>query len=84
VVPRVGEGCPEMAAKTTERRRLSARVAITSRHHPDDPELPALRAELATEGLAEHIKRVVDFWPPLTAAQRERLALLLNPGAGNG
>ena len=29
------------------------------------------------------IKKIVDGWPPLTEAQRERLALLLHPGAGS-
>jgi hypothetical protein len=32
----------------------------------------------------ERIKRIVDGAPPLTPAQRERLALLLHPGAGGG
>jgi hypothetical protein len=32
----------------------------------------------------ERIKRIVDGAPPLTPAQRERLALLLRPGAGGG
>lgn len=33
----------------------------------------ALRAQL----LEEHIRRVVDAWPPLTVGQRERLSNLL-------
>jgi hypothetical protein len=32
----------------------------------------------------ERIKRIVVGAPPLTPAQRERLALLLRPGAGGG
>jgi hypothetical protein len=28
----------------------------------------------------ERIKRIVDAWPPLTAEQREKLALILCPG----
>ena len=72
-----------MAAKSPRRRRLVCTIAARERHNPDDPEIPALRAELAAEGLAEHIKRVVDAAPPLTPAQRERLALLLRPGAAN-
>lgn len=74
-----------MATKNRERQRLVSTVAALERHNgPDDPRLPSLRAELATEGLAEHIRKVVDSWPPLTPAQRDRLALLLNPGAGHG
>jgi hypothetical protein len=32
----------------------------------------------------DRIKRIVAGWPPLTEQQRERLALLLNPGTDNG
>jgi hypothetical protein len=28
----------------------------------------------------DRIRKIVDGWPPLTPAQRERLALLLRPG----
>lgn len=41
------------------------------------------RRDLAAAKLEEYIQRVVDAAPPLTDAQRERLALLLNPG-GHG
>jgi hypothetical protein len=41
------------------------------------------RRELVAAGLEDHIRRIVDAAPPLTPAQRERLALLLCPnGAG--
>lgn len=68
-----------MAAPATPRRRtIASQIALATRHHgPDHPGIPGLRAELATEALAEHIARVVESWPPLTDAQRERLALLL-------
>ena len=42
--------------------------------------LEEARVNLAAARLAEHIRRVVDGAPPLTAAQCERLALLLQPG----
>ena len=68
---------------TRERLRLAAQIALTTRHSgPGDPRLPALRSELTAATLEEHIKRAVDAAPPLTDAQRERLALLLAPGAG--
>ena len=74
-----------MAASTPTRRRLSAAIAAIERHRgPDDPEAAQLRAMLAIEGLAEHIARVVDTAPPLSPAQRDRLASLLSPGAGAG
>jgi hypothetical protein len=74
-----------LATKNAARQRLVSKIAAVARHNgPDDPRLNPLRAELHTEALAEHIRKVVDGWPPLTAAQREKLALLLNPGAGHG
>ena len=72
-----------MATSNPVRQYLVSTIAALERHRPDDPRIPVLRAQLATEGLAEHIQRVVDAAPPLTSAQRERLALLLNPGAGH-
>jgi hypothetical protein len=44
----------------------------------------AARRDLAAERLAEHVKRVVDSAPPLTTAQRDRIAALLRPGAQVG
>ncbi len=46
---------------------------------PDDPRLPAMRRDLRALELEEHIRRLVDQMPPLTAEQRERLAGLLSP-----
>jgi hypothetical protein len=66
-------------------RTLSRRRNALVRHRGlDDPvTLDADRALRAVQ-LEEHIQRVVDAAPPLTQATRERLALLLYPGAGNG
>ena len=59
-----------------------ARVASLSRSRtPDDPDLIAARRNLRTERLADYIKRTVDAAPPLTAEQRDRLALLLRPAS---
>jgi hypothetical protein len=67
------------------RRHLAGAIGAIERHNgPHDPRLGPLRAELVTEALAEHIRRVVDAWPPISQATREKLALLLNPGAGDG
>jgi hypothetical protein len=58
-----------------------ARVAsLTRSRKPDDPELVDARRNMRTERLADYIKRTVDAAPPLTAAQRDRLALLLRGG----
>ena len=72
-----------MATGNRVRQYLVSTIAALERHHPGDPRIPVLRAQLATEGLAEHSQRVTDS-APLSDAQRERLALLLNPGAGHG
>lgn len=51
----------------------------------DPPErIEDIRRELAEANLEQYIRRVVNAWPPLTPAQRERLALLLHPGQPNG
>jgi hypothetical protein len=66
-----------MASWQSER----ARVASLSRSRtPTDPDLIAAKRDLRAERLAEHIARVVADAPPLTAEQRDRLALLLRGG----
>ena len=67
------------------RPQIAAVIGAIERHHgPGDPRLPALRAELAMTGLAEHIRAVVDASPPLTDAQRRELAVLLAPDSTSG
>lgn len=55
-----------------------ARVAALRRHHPHEVETDRLAGEFKADRLAEHIKRIVDAAPPLSAEQRDRLALLLH------
>jgi hypothetical protein len=61
------------------RKRLHrAKLAAAVRHHPDDSNLiDSQRRELAALGLEDHVRRVVEGFPPLTAEQRDRLAALL-------
>jgi hypothetical protein len=60
-----------------------ASVAGLSRSRPpDDPDLVAARLELRTERAAEYIRGLVDQAPPLTDAQRAKLAALLAPAHG--
>lgn len=67
-----------MTAKFSAR----ARLASLQRHRsPDDPAIADARRELATESLVEHIARVVETAPTLTAEQIERLRGLLPPSA---
>ncbi|TKV61337.1 hypothetical protein FDO65_06990 [Nakamurella flava] len=49
----------------------------------DEKTVADLRRQLRADKLAEHIKKVVDQAPPLTAEQRDRLAALLRAGGGN-
>jgi len=58
-----------------------ARYASLSRSRPaDDPDLIEARRNLKAERLAEHIASVVNEAPPLSAAQRSRLAALFESG----
>ena len=52
------------------------------KNHPDRPDLHEHgRRNLAAANLEAYIKKVVDQCPPLTDAQRSRLAVLLQPRA---
>jgi len=69
-----------VAAHDPELRRLAARAGAAARNRL--PDADARRAELAAARLAHHITTVVATAPPLSDAQRDRLAALLRPGAG--
>ncbi len=67
----------------TDWRNARARIGALSRSRtPDDPDLIAARRDLHAAMLEEHINKVVTGWPPLSADQRDRLAVLLRPGDG--
>lgn len=51
---------------SAERRRTSSRDAVHAEVDPD---------------LESYVQRIVDQAPPLSAAQKDRLAVLLRPGA---
>jgi hypothetical protein len=62
---------------------LKARVGALSRsRNSEDPDLVTARASLKAARVEDYITRVVNEAPPLTAEQRERLAVLLNAGGG--
>jgi len=69
-----------VAAHDPELRRLAALAGAGARNHLADA--PARRAALAEARLARHITDVVAQAPALTDEQRDRLAALLRPGAG--
>ena len=57
---------------------LRSRVAALSRHRDaNDPVLIEAKRELVTDTLSRHIEKVVADAPPLTDAQRERIAAAL-------
>jgi F0F1-type ATP synthase delta subunit len=59
-----------------------ARVASLSRsRNRDDPDLLAARRDLRAARAEDYIKALVDSAPPLTDAQRDRLAVLLRGAA---
>jgi hypothetical protein len=64
-----------------------AEIARAERHRRRRPEDPAraehavdVRRDYATEKLAEYVGKVVAEAPPLTPAQRDRIAALLRGG----
>lgn len=60
-----------------------ARVASLCRSRtPDDPDLLDARRDLRAARAEDYIEKLVAGAPPLTAAQRDRLALLLRTGGG--
>ena len=66
-----------MSNWTTERARIAS---LTRSRTANDPELVDARRNLRAARLADYIQRTVDAAPPLTPAQRDRLALLLQGG----
>jgi hypothetical protein len=68
--------CP--AAIRTERARLAG---ITAHHGSNSDQARTARRDYRAVALAEHIRRVNEAAPPLTAAQRDKLAGLLRSSA---
>jgi hypothetical protein len=67
---------------TSEAQR--ARSALGGASRAGDPEqIAEARRQLTEATLAAAIRRAVDSAPPLSEAQRARLALLLHPGASD-
>lgn len=66
-----------MTSSESTPARLKGRLAAIHRWQPD-ADTSELRRELRTATLAQHIKKVVDAAPPLTAEQRARLAALFS------
>jgi hypothetical protein len=56
--------------------KTRSEIAHALRQNPD-ADVTYLRQQLKAERLEDYIRRVVDHAPPLTAEQRDRLAVLL-------
>ena len=69
-----------MATGNPIRQYLVSTIAALERHHPGDPRIPVLRAELATVGLADRIRQTLAAAPPLTAEQADRIRAELPTG----
>ena len=67
-----------MSTWTHERAKVAS---LTRSRKADDPELISARQRLAADRLAEHVAKVVAQAPPLSPAQRDRIAVLLRGGA---
>lgn len=67
-------------ALTPEQRKLRSRTAHAARRG-DPAALEQARQDYKAVTAAEYIRKLVDEAPPLTAEQRDRLALLLRGAA---
>lgn len=66
---------------SSEWTHLRGKVAGLSRkREPNDPELQDARQALRAARIAEYVRHEVAKFPPLTAEQREKIALLLIGG----
>jgi len=70
-----------MATRTTSAtRQLTGRYGAIKRHHPE-VDTTELRRDMAAAALADYVAHAVAAAPPLTPAQRDRIAALLRGGA---
>ena len=61
-------------------RSIQGQLAAASRYRPAEDHTELKRGLKAAQ-LEEYIARTVESWPPLTAEQTDRLAILLRGGA---
>jgi hypothetical protein len=71
------------AGISEERRKLRAHKGVAVRLG-NIAEADRLDTEIRAARLADYIRRTVDAAPPLSAEQRDRLALLLRGGGTDG
>lgn len=61
--------------------KIRATIAVKERDGHDTTDL---RVDLRVAKVAQHIKELVDASPPISEAQKDRLARILRPGAEVG
>ncbi|MGP5731243.1 hypothetical protein [Arthrobacter rhombi] len=64
----------------SERSRYAA---LSRSREADDPELIEARRTFKALRLEDHVTKTAASWPPLTRAQRDRVASLLSAPAGD-
>ncbi len=73
-----------MSTSLAAKRAALARASRKALHDPtEQPSADQARAAYQAAKLEDYIRRAVDSAPPLTAEQRDRLALLLTRGGGD-
>ena len=77
---------PVDKALATKRGRYSGlRKAVTQGlRSPDDPEVREAAQSFAAEVMADHARKLVAKWPPLTPEQIAHVANVLSNGATGG
>lgn len=65
---------------STRSRSLAGKLGSTMRHHPD-ADVSDIRRELAAARIQDRIEEVLADAPPLTAAQIDRLTVIMHGGA---
>lgn len=66
---------------TTQQKTYLGQLAAVVRHHPHDEQAATdLRIKIKQAKAEEYIRQLVDEAPPLSASQRDQLALLLHGG----
>lgn len=72
-------------ALSSETRTAIGRASVLTRYrNPGDPEVEDARRDAAAARLTDYVAAVVAEAPPLTDAQRDRIAALLRPAGGGG
>ena len=71
---------PRTSPLTPDTRAKIARASVLTRYHdPSDDVVMNARRDAAAARVEDYVTRIVSEAPPLTDAQRDRIAALLRP-----